>query len=87
MCSLIEGAEQEYWKWQRIHTDIDFTTLILINTSRLFSIHLGYFSKPALTPMLLTRIKLETHSGNEEAYNTCDHQTPIKKDSCTNIRD
>lgn len=37
--------------------------------------------------VLLAPIKPEIHSGIEKAYNTCDCQRQVKKDSCTNIRD
>lgn len=39
--------------WTHVH--IDFTTLFLINMSRIFSIHLGNFGKLALIAMLLSQ--------------------------------
>lgn len=63
--------------WTHVH--IDFTTLFLINMSRIFSIHLGNFGKLALIAT--------TESGSEEAYSTCDdHQKNSKKDFYTNLR-
>ena len=47
--------------------------------------HLSHQKSPI--PTQLTQIKPKTHSGNEEAYGTCDHQRPEKNGSCTTIRD
>ena len=38
--------------------------------------HLSHQKSPI--PTQLTQIKPKTHSGNEEAYGTCDHQRPEK---------
>ena len=47
--------------------------------------HLSHQKSPI--PTLLTQIKPKIHSGNEEAYGTCDHQRPEKKGSCITVRD